>query len=129
MLEHIDDRCPKKLKVVLAKACYLLSEHCGNIALATIKRIWNYALFAHFGISGLFSFFCCFCLPCDCDILRKNGVDTSCKVELYRTPYNAAWIVTCTHYCTECSYVKVVLTDVITSLTLYVSRSFLSASL
>lgn len=44
MLEHINNRCPKKLKVVLTKACYLLSEHCGNIALATIESVWDYAL-------------------------------------------------------------------------------------
>ena len=109
VFKHIDNGIPQKFKVFFRKLGNFLCKHSRHISVRPVQAIRYYALSAH---SSTITFISS-CLSCNCYILSKYRINTLCKTNLNRTSDNTAWVVTCTHNRTECSYIKIILTYVI----------------
>ena len=121
VFEHLQDRRPELFKIFFGKP-RLLREHGGNISLGTIQPVGDKILLSHFRLFLRFIALSLFFhlitllrhgLTGDGDLLRQNGIDAPCKVDLNGAAHDATWIVTCTHDCAKRTDVKIILADIL----------------
>ena len=114
VFEHLQDRRPELFKIFFGKP-RLLREHGGNISLGAIQPVGDKILLSHLRLFIRFIALRRHGLTGDGDLLRKNGIDAPCKVDLNGTAHDAAGIVARTHDCAKRTDVIIICTDIIAS--------------